>query len=598
MDSGADGGPLLTAGRFSIVSVATPQSFVATGGLHITLYGDAILAVSSASWANTETDETPCRPIFGNQRPGLRAVACHLFDTSYMVGTYSQRQIVSQVVAGLTRPEDPAAPIARFTFRRGDLSATENEELRVIVSVGEEALIAFQDESVPRADPIVYREWRVHTQTGPIAVGDTAFTRGFTTTGPPARYEVTLLVRDAANRVSEASASLVVESPYLFVDPQQDPPHSPYFTERRFSDPQIATDGSLRVASYGAGFNFRLHGLSRDGRVLWSNPDFSLQAQSLDQLASRILRVGSAGQTFFSGARDRIFSATADGQAVSGWPVSLDPPELPPGTGGWWASLIGVDPQSSIAVAAGSVTLSFIARQPLSIYAFLPNGSAAWPRRDFDDGFEPVLSEGRIHVNLRDRAAWYDVTTGAETCSTSRPAPLSYHTIAGPGGVFGSYREHVTRIEFDCTVSTIFSSTVSDEVTLLAAGSDIVMGREYLRPSNGSVDPATYRLIGISPDGGRVWRQSEIVPEGDAVRAIRDGVVYAVGTQRGDAAQTLHLFYLAAVDGAILQRVALTQLCDSVANCGVVLSAGGAVYVNDRASTRIFRLPPAVSAGG
>src|SRR4029078_7668522 len=115
----------------------------------------------------------------------------------------------------------------------------------------------------------------------------------------------------------------------------------------------------------------------------------------------------------------------------------------------------------SIAVARGWASQTFTNSAPGSVYAFRPDGSPAWPRLDFANASEIAMAEGAVYANVRDYAAWFDVSTGNERCRTTGPVPLSYNTVAGPGGVFSSFHEVVARISTDCAVQEVFSSAVS-----------------------------------------------------------------------------------------------------------------------------------------
>jgi uncharacterized repeat protein (TIGR03803 family) len=116
--AGADGLQPIDQRMFSIVAVATPGNFVATGEEYTTLYGDIILTPHFITpliplAANTAVDGTPCMPLpFLEQFPGLNALACHDFANSYLQGTYSEPRIIQQIIASLAAlPSPPPSPV-------------------------------------------------------------------------------------------------------------------------------------------------------------------------------------------------------------------------------------------------------------------------------------------------------------------------------------------------------------------------------------------------------------------------------------------------------------------------------------------------------
>jgi hypothetical protein len=109
LTTGEDGLPSIAGDRIKTVSVATPQSFVAGGGPHTTLYGDIILIVPTARFANTDVAGSQCDPFpFLGQLPGNHPVDCHDFVDSYMEGTHSRERILDGIVAAIG---DLAAPL-------------------------------------------------------------------------------------------------------------------------------------------------------------------------------------------------------------------------------------------------------------------------------------------------------------------------------------------------------------------------------------------------------------------------------------------------------------------------------------------------------
>jgi hypothetical protein len=478
---------------------------------------------------------------------------------------------------------------ARFSMRRLGQVVRDGSTLTAIVESGGEAQVLFVDESLATNEPIVYREWRVNTQAEPLSIGNPSFTWGFRPGGPTAVYTVTLLVRDAAGRQSDASATVTVHSPQLTFDASLDPALAPYFAGISFSEPQVDGDGNLRVVGYSQTGLFRMHAISSSGSLLWSTPDLQVQGESLDPIASRGFMVSPPGQSWYAGVRDRLFSYRREGGVAPGWPVTLDQPELPSGTGGWRGMLVGVDAPSSIAIAAASVTTTFINRVPSALYALYPDGSPVWPRKDFENAIDFVVSHGKAYANLQTHAVWFNIGDGTEHCRTPTPVPLSHRTIAGPAGVFSSFHETISRIGLDCSVSTVFVSPTSPELTLLGAGANTILAGEYLRPRNEPYEGSAYRLMGVSASGDRVWQQPGVVPAADSVRGVQDGIVYVIGGDPGDGVQKL--FLIAEDSGLILERVPVAEFCQgNVANCGVAVGPAGALYVNDRASTRIFKL--------
>jgi hypothetical protein len=108
LSTGADGLAPISAERFRITAVATPQHFVATGDDWTTLFGDIILAVPARLPANTETDGTDCISVIP-QLPGIHPIACHLFDSSYFLDSsvYSRPRIISQVLSQISESTTP-----------------------------------------------------------------------------------------------------------------------------------------------------------------------------------------------------------------------------------------------------------------------------------------------------------------------------------------------------------------------------------------------------------------------------------------------------------------------------------------------------------
>jgi hypothetical protein len=127
LTQGLDEGTPIEHSQFRIVSVATPAGFVATGDdNHTTLYGDIILAAFGRLPANTDIDDTPCEiSVFGGQSPGPHgsAVACHLFDFSYLVGKESKRKILGYVLDNFPRIDVIAHDDVLNVVQGGQLSA-------------------------------------------------------------------------------------------------------------------------------------------------------------------------------------------------------------------------------------------------------------------------------------------------------------------------------------------------------------------------------------------------------------------------------------------------------------------------------------------
>ena len=105
--------------KFQIVSVATPDSLVGGNGSYTTLYGDFILAVPGRLNPNTLTDGTDCNN--NGQLPGDNAFGCHDFLTSYLKGTFSKSQILSQVISAIPTDNPPSLRINAFQIIRNDI---------------------------------------------------------------------------------------------------------------------------------------------------------------------------------------------------------------------------------------------------------------------------------------------------------------------------------------------------------------------------------------------------------------------------------------------------------------------------------------------
>jgi lysophospholipase L1-like esterase len=475
------------------------------------------------------------------------------------------------------------APIASFSLSLGDRVVPNTAELHAVAdSITGEARVTFTDTSTDAdgVGDVVHREWRVNTETMPISTGTSEFTWGFT---PGEPYVVTLLIRDSAQQLSTATATITVTSaphvPLLFYD------RGEAFTS--FGQPVIDSQGNvLAVRSiFGTtcGFGFcemRLDSISPAGSLNWETPAVA----GGDSIAAKALFLGPNDRAHVLGRTD-ISAFEPNGQQAAGWPVQLAP------VFNWTFTGIALDHASGTVFSSLGVFGQCFNSCHKVVTATARDGTVVWERPYPNDGtaFGIVPGpNGRLYTMTQVVSFPFSVTlvgldplSGAETCRV--PTVAAFGTlVGGAGGVFTSYGDSVTAYDSNCQPRLLYRSPFGN-VQSHAYVNGIVVGFEYGTGVAG-------RLIGIRSDGTK-WENTRITsPTANPlfVSASRGPMIYLFGRDTA-ADNAAKLFEVDASSGAIVRSIDTENLCGA-GDCGVAAAANGTLYINDLRSTRIYRI--------
>jgi len=154
--------------------------------------------------------------------------------------------------------------------------------------------------------------------------------------------------------------------------------------------------------------------------------------------------------------------------------------------------------------------------------------------------------------------------------------------VGGLQGVFTSFQSSVKAFDANCNSGVIYTSS-SPEIFLYKFADNKLFG--YTFPP-GSIDLSQLRILGISSDGTFLWRNETILPDGNPIRAVKNGVLYVFGQDTTDS-NNRKLFLVNSNDGQILNSLETIPYC---AACGVAVANEGTIYLNDKTSTKIYKI--------
>ncbi|HRI03492.1 MAG TPA: CARDB domain-containing protein [Pyrinomonadaceae bacterium] len=270
-----------------------------------------------------------------------------------------------------------------------------------------------------------------------------------------------------------------------------------------------------------------------------------------------------------------IYSFDANGQTVSGWPISI------PGLG----SVIQ-DPSDGTIFARGENGIT-----TFSIYAIQPNGVQKW-RRDY-----PGPEGGRTLVQTFNGAVatvaantkglfMLDRMTGQEVCSNINGGGYYYSLVGDANGLFTPFHSKVTSYNATCGMSEIFQET--NDLELRTYDGANIYGFDY--PVN-PFDPNQEHPIAISQNGSFLWRQANIKIDTSGILSVKNGILYVIGRDVSDSDKN-KLFLLNKDTGTIADRLDLAPYCTA---CGFAVTADGTMFLNDQQNRNIFKVERVVN---
>lgn len=344
---------------------------------------------------------------------------------------------------------------------------------------------------------------------------------------------------------------------------------------------------SDRVCAFGAAV-MRVRRIRVDGSLDWETPDVTGCAAG-SSIRGGIF-VGAAEQPFVT-TDTRLLSFDPNGsEAPPPWPFSLP--------ANWaFADFASVDKSHRELVVDpdGSAVYTRIGQRfgcstcPTSVRAFFNDGSDKW-RFDWPSGgpgLGVILGPLDNLFTILDRElVGIGRGDGSLLCRSGTDTAVG-DVVGGSAGVFIGFRREVTLFDASCVPSVVYTAASGRELNLTGYVSGVAVGAEY---STAPFDLSTARLLGVSADGGLLWRNSEILPLDNGgslsqVSASLRSMAYLIGRDLNDGAQKV--FGVDVTTGSIAFRVQTAGVCET---CGVTVGQDGTVYVTDLLSTKIFRV--------
>jgi murein DD-endopeptidase MepM/ murein hydrolase activator NlpD len=347
-----------------------------------------------------------------------------------------------------------------------------------------------------------------------------------------------------------------------------------------FGEPVIDSAGRIIIegtANVSCSFSAcsRLFSISPTGTLNWAQTEIGSRA-----FADKTVLLGPADRVYFLAGGATVFAFDQFGTSVPGWPVTL------PYVFGTSFSPVVVDRTDGTVYTRTGVTFSF-SGFPVAILALNQNGSEKW-RTDYsneNEGGRGIVQsiDGNIYTIIRGVGL---VALGKESGSpvcTNLDANGYYGSfVGGSDGLFTSSNSVVSSYGGDCSFSPLFQLQQRD-IELRTYSNGVIFGIDYpLFPT----DLSQTRIVALSKQGTFLWRNSEILPNGNPIRAIHNQVLYTIGAHVRDGNQQ-KLFLLDASSGRILTALATAPYCGS---CGVAVADDGTIYLNDLGSTKIYKL--------
>jgi pimeloyl-ACP methyl ester carboxylesterase len=334
---------------------------------------------------------------------------------------------------------------------------------------------------------------------------------------------------------------------------------------RAFNQPVVDKNGNVIV--FGTQFGFScpfnvcgvvVYSIAPNGTLNWRKPDTGFAANAVNQVALGLDNT-IYFQDFFS--TSRVFAYDPNGNPVPNWPVVAD---FALDTG---ARNLLVDPLDGSILVKSGTSFSF-STFPGQIKAYHPDGSEKW-RADFpqmgNNTPGMVIGPNDDIYTTADQGVILRGTDGTFVCDIGPFAPL----VGGAGGVFTPAGTSILRINPDCSLTTVFTSSTG-QVSVFDYDNGIVFGGEL------------NALIGLLADG-TVWRNTDF----NLIQfpIIKNSTLYGIGIDVVD--QKEKLFLVDENSGKTLNAFDTTGVCGS---CGVAVDANGTVYINDLGPTKIYKI--------
>jgi pimeloyl-ACP methyl ester carboxylesterase len=352
-----------------------------------------------------------------------------------------------------------------------------------------------------------------------------------------------------------------------------------------FGEPVIDSQGNLLVLESVSCTNgcLRVYSISPAATKRWETSEFTA-----DAFSSKSLILGLSDRVYVPNTRTTLQAFDSQGQPVAGWPFTI--PSAPN-----WA-FDGdpiVDKTDGTVYVSSSLTLSF-STFPNSIQALNPDGTQKW-RRDYEDsGRSSAVArliqgpQGDIYAFLFPRTNVHfvrvDRNSGSTVCDI--PTTVGSDRVGGDTqGIFTDFLNGFAAFGENCTSQTIYTSPPDRQVEFRKYNQGKVFGIDYpVSP----FDASQTRLLAVANDGTFLWRNPEILPStsDNPIRVIKNGVLYVLGMHVTDSNKQ-KIFLVDALSGQILNSMETAPACSS---CGVAVANDGTIYLNDRSSTKIYKL--------
>jgi outer membrane protein assembly factor BamB len=360
---------------------------------------------------------------------------------------------------------------------------------------------------------------------------------------------------------------------------------NPTFQRSIFDPPVIDNFDNLILAkldpsgsSCGGNFcqPFTIVSVSRTGAVNWEatdGGDAGVPYVGTDTFATRGVAVGPDNTVYVAASRGHL-SAYRNGSLIPGWPIEVDPlaanlqtPLVNPRNGDVYAwtrpTFVGTARTAVVLSASGEERLR-LTGDPAGTWLIGPN----------DD---PFLNAGSALTR-------YGADSLTVLCHGFSPynnfgTPIPY-ALGTPDGVFGTFFGILFKADDNCLASEVVSLS-GPGFAPTAQGAGRIFGYAL---DGTPAHPTNPHLIGVRLSDGQLWRQQEVEPMHTGAK-VHLGTLYTLGLDKSDGLRQ-KLFAIDAATGSILSRLNTAGICNS---CGMAVGADGAVYLNDRNSTRIFR---------
>ncbi|MCC7007892.1 MAG: PQQ-binding-like beta-propeller repeat protein [Acidobacteria bacterium] len=179
----------------------------------------------------------------------------------------------------------------------------------------------------------------------------------------------------------------------------------------------------------------------------------------------------------------------------------------------------------------------------------------------------------------------YDRETLAPACSSSLP---DFVRFSSTEGIFTTDGTTIYRTDANCQ-TTALATVAGVSFSIYTVHGDRLIGLS--RPDLFGT-PGT--LTGVNLVNGTVWTQGSLQFNGDSIGSQGD-TIYMLVLDRADGLKQ-KVAILDARSGSILAKLNTSGFCEN--NCHLEVAADGRVYLQESGSSKVFRVPRVIHAGG